>query len=240
MATQLSLTDICAEIARCAAPSLFIDTCAALDIVRCAARHQPRVVKIAGYLIEAHAAGELLLIAPSVLLDEAARNLVEVESEARKTARKLDEAIETNRHVANTLGAAYPHATGFSHENLVSLLVALYKQLLATCIHVVNDPALAPVALTRAGKRRRPARGGGGANDCLLFEEFRSIAHAAPQADPLVLLTTNAADFGSEKTSLGTVHPEITADLVGTKARVCLSWDSAAAAVLSTARLRLI
>jgi hypothetical protein len=31
---------------------------------------------------------------------------------------------------------------------------------------------------------------GGGANDCLMFEEFRSIANSLPAANPLILLMT--------------------------------------------------
>jgi hypothetical protein len=238
MPTHRTLADIAAEIARSGVPSLFVDTCAALDVVRCATRGRPEIAAIARQVIDAQASGKLLLFAPSVLLDEAARNRVEVEGAARRSARQIDEAMGHHRHVAGIIGAAYPHAQGFAHDSLIAPLLALHDQLLASSVHVIRDLTIADTALRRAGSRRRPARGGGGANDCLMFEEFRHVALAVPSADPLVLLTTNTDDFGAEKGSRGLVHPEITDDLVPTKARVCLNWGEAAAIVLTPARLK--
>src|SRR4051794_38676083 len=105
MPNQQSLSEIAADIARSGLPALFIDTCAAFDVIRCAARAQPRVAEIAQQFIEAQTAGELLLYGFSVLLDEAARNRVEVEGEARKGARKIDEGMESHRRVTNSVGA---------------------------------------------------------------------------------------------------------------------------------------
>lgn len=240
MTTHRTLAEIALEIARSGLPALFFDTCSALDVVRCAARAQPRVAAIVRQVVEAHASGELLLFGSSVLLEEVARNRIEVEGGARKRARETDEAIASYRYVAGTLATAYPHAATFNHEDLIAPLVHLHDRLLAACTHAVTEPALESLALKRAGRRRRPARGGGGANDCLMFEEFRNVAHAVPTADPLVLLTTNTDDFGRDKAAQGIVHPEIAHDLAQTKAQVCLNWDWAAAAVLSSARRKLI
>jgi hypothetical protein len=240
MPTYLSLADIANEITRRAVPALFVDTCGTLDVVRCAARSQPRVAGIARQLLDAQAAGEVLLFAPSVLVKEAARNRVEVESDARRRAREIDAAIFAHWKVADTLGLPYPHTASFSHESLIVPLINLHDQLLAAFVHVTTEPSIESIALRRAGDNRRPARRGGGANDCLLFEEFRKVASAVPSADPLILLTTNTDDFGGDKGSSGGIHPEIAGDLIGTKARVCLSWDLVAAAVLTRARLKLI
>lgn len=240
MSTHASLADMAGDIRRRAVPALFLNTCAALDVVRCAARRQPRIASIVRQLIEAEAAGELLLLAPSVLLKEAARNRVEVESTARKRAREIDAAMIAHLEVANAIGEPYPHTSSYSHENLIAPLVSLHDQLLAACVHITSDQAVELVAFRRAGDNRRPARRGGGANDCLLFEEFRSIARAVPAADPLILLTRNTDDFGGDKTAPGAIHPEIAGDLIGTSARVCTTWDLAAAVTLSVARLKLI
>jgi hypothetical protein len=103
----------------------------------------------------------------------------------------------------------------------------------------LHDEKLVSTAFARASDNRRPARKGGGANDCLLFEEFRTIAHAVPAADPLVLLTTNPDDF-TDKSRAGSIHHEITDDLVGTKGQLCLEWNWAVGLILSKARLRSI
>lgn len=236
MPTHRSLAEIAAEIARRGLPALFLDTCSALDVVRCAARGRPRVAGITRQLLAAQAAGELLLVAPSVLPKEAARNRVEVESDARKGARAVDEGMAAHRRVAEVLGAAYPYtANSFSHEALVGPLVSLHDQLLAACVYAWTEPAIESAALRRGGDNRRPARKGGGANDCLLFEEFLTIARAVPAADPLVLLTTNTDNFG-DKGPPDRVHADLTVDLAGTKAQVCLSWDRAAALLLTPTR----
>jgi len=239
MATHRALADIAAEIVARGLPAVFFDTCGALDVVRCAARGQPRVAGIVRQFLDAEAAGELLLVAPSVLPKEAARNRVEVESDTRKRARAVDEAVAAHRRVAHTLGVPYPYVAQFSHETLVGPLVRLHDRLLAACVYASTEPAIESAALRRGGDNRRPARKGGGANDCLLFEEFLSIARAAPAANPLVLLTTNADDFGDTRSPDG-VHADLTVDLAGTSALVCLSWDRAAARVLKATRLRLV
>jgi hypothetical protein len=239
-ATHKTLVEIAGEIALRGVPVLFVDTCGALDVLRCAARDEPRVAAVVRQVIEAGESGELLLFGPSVLLDEAARNRVEVEAGARKRAREIDEAMNSHRQVAETFGMAYLHPTPFTHEDLIGPLIQLHDRLLDACVHVTTDPGLESAALKRAGKRRRPARGGGGANDCLMFEEFRSVARAVPAADPLVLLTTNTDDFARDKNSHGVIHGEIADDLAGTRAQICLNWDWAAAVVLSSARQKLI
>jgi hypothetical protein len=232
MPVDQSISEAVDVIGRLRVPALFLDTCAAFDVVRCAFRGKPRVAAITNQVIEATVAGELLLYGPSVLRKESARNRVEVESEARRKARDVDQSMTPYQQVAHFLGEGYPHTTPYSHESLIPKLVALHDRLLATCTHVVPDGNLISKAFARASDNRRPARKGGGANDCLLFEEFRSIAHAVPTADLLILLTTNPAS--------GAIHQEITDDLAGTKALVCLNWDWAASLLLSKARLKSI
>jgi hypothetical protein len=239
MPTQRAIADIAADIARTGLPALFVDTCAAFDVVRCAFRARPRVAAIARHVIEAHAAGELLLYGPSVLQKEAARNRVEVESEARRKAREVDQSMTPYQQVAHFMGEEYPYITGYSHESLIPRLMALHDELLATCIHVQPDDSLKSAAFARASDNRRPARKGGGANDCLLFEEFRCVARMVSAADPLILLTTNPDDF-TDKSVGGAIHRDLTGDLAGTKGQLCLNWDWAAGLVLSQARLKSI
>ena len=239
MPAHSSLADIAAEIGGRRLPALFLDTCSTLDVIRCAARGQPRIAAIVRQVIEARAAGELFLYGPSVLLKEAARNRVEVASDASKKARAIDQSMTAHQRVAAIIGANYPHTTPYSHESLIAPLIDLHDQLLAACDHIVSDGSLTVAAFSRASDNRRPARKGGGANDCLLFEEFRSIAFAGPDVDPLVLLTTNLDDFG-DKALPGGVHQEIANDLMGTRASVCLSWDLAASLVLGRVRLNSI
>ena len=123
---------------------------------------------------------------------------------------------------------AYPHAAGYSHETMIPRLIALHDQLLASSVHVLKDDNLVATAFARASDNRRPARKGGGASYCLLFEEFRSIARAVPEADPLVLLSTNPEDFTDKAKGVGVIHQEITDGLAGDEAQLCLNWEWAA------------
>lgn len=65
-----------------------------------------------------------------------------------------------------------------------------------------------------------------------MFEEFRNIAKSIPDANPLVLFTTNTKDFGDKSYGSTRIHTEISGDLDGTKAQVCLNWDWALNAAL--------
>lgn len=238
MPTSQALVEIADQISASGLPALYIDTCAALDVVRCGARGQPRIAGIVRQLIDAHASGELLLFTSSVVPKEAARNRAEVEASARKNACEIDERLGHYQRIAGTFGTTYPHTACFQHESLVSALVGLCDQLLEKCTCAITDDHVGKAALARAGDNRRPARKGGGVNDCILLEEFLSIARVAAKAEPLILLTTNIADFGDSHNRAG-IHPDLAAELVDTRARLCLNWEEALHA-LSPARRKLI
>lgn len=240
MTMQKTINDIASDIARTHLPAMVIDTCVALDIVRCVWRGNVRVVGVVKQLIEAHQNSELLLYAHSSLQKEATRNRADVEGEARKKAGDVDQAISEYRRAAQYLGTDYPYVAGHLHESVIPSLMALHDQLLATCVHIALEEQTQLAAFARGSNNRRPARKGGGANDCLMFEEFRSIAHAVPAANPLILLTTNPEDFVDKSKGASHIHQEISDDLVGTKGQVCLNWDWAAKLVLTSARLKLI
>jgi len=148
--------------------------------------------------------------------------------------------MDQYRQAARYLGINYPYVIGHLHESVIPPLMALHDQLLSACVHIIPEERNIAAAFARASDNRRPARKGGGANDCLMFEEFRSIANAIPAADPLVLLTTNPDDFGDKSKGPAVIHQEIADDLVGTKAQICLNWDWAAGIVLSSNRLKSI
>lgn len=234
------ISDIVSEIARTKLPAMVIDTCASLDIVRCVWRGNVRVVGVAKQLIEAHQNSELLLYAHSALQKEATRNRIEVEGEARKKAGDVDQAMGEYRRAAEYLGLHYPYAAGHLHECVIPSLMALHDQLVATCVHIAPEDKTQLAAFVRCSNNRRPARKGGGANDCLMFEEFRSIAQAMPAADPLVLLTTNPDDFLDKSKGRSHIHQEISDDLAGTKGQMCLDWRRAAKLVLTPARFNSI
>lgn len=238
MPTQQSINDIASDIARMKIPAMVIDTCVSFDVIRCVWRENPRVVAITQQFIDAQQQGELLLYAHSAIEKEELRNRVECEGEARKKARDVDQAMEQYRQVALYLGTPYPHAGGHSHESLIPSLVTLHDQLLAACVHIGAEDRIKLAAHARGSDNRRPARKGGGANDCVMFEEFRAIAHAVPAADPLVLFTTNPDDFRDKSKGATVIHQEITDDLAGTKAQLCFNWDWAARLVLSAPRLK--
>lgn len=240
MPTHQSTAHIAAEIAARRLPAIFVDTCVALDIVRCVSRGKARVAALAAQLIDAQANGELLLYAHSVLQKEAARNRIEVEADAQRKARDIDLAMDQYRLAASHFGTAYPYPAGHVHAAVVPQLIALHDRFIAACTHVQPDPMNMGVAFARASDNRRPARKGGGANDCLMFEEFRRVAHLVPAADPLVLFTTNPDDFVDRAKGPMVVHQEIADDIAGTKAQVCFDWDWACHVVLSKARFAAI
>lgn len=240
MSAQKSIDEVVAEIAASQLPAVVIDTCAALDVIRSISRGAGRIVGIVLQVIDAHRAGELLLYAHSVLLKETDRNRVEVEAEARKQARAVDEAIGQYRRAAQYLGTHYPYVDSHAHDSVIPSLTHLHNELLAASVHISPERKILAAAFARCSDNRRPSRKGGGANDCLMFEEFRTIAHAVPTADPLVLLTTNPDDFVDKSRGKSFIHDDITDDLAGTQGRVCLNWDWAVGQVLSAERLKRI
>jgi hypothetical protein len=240
IAKRASLGDIAAEITNLGVPALFVDTCTVFDVVRAAAGSKegvsPRIVFLASRLLDAQRAGELLLYGHSNLPKEAARRRLDVESDAKRKALVVDRGVEEHRATAAYLGVSYPYQTRFTHESLITPLIELHDRFLDACTNPMEDPTLILRAFARSSDARRPARQGGGTNDCMLFEEFRQVALAVP-AVPLVLLTTNPSDF-ADKSKGNQIHHEISDDLAGTAARVCVDWEVAARLVLNSVRLQ--
>jgi hypothetical protein len=236
MPSPVRISDIAVEIARTKSPALLIDTCIALDILRCAARGNSRIVPIAKQFIDAKQQGELLLYSHSSFQLEIERNRITEESAVAKDAKMLDSSLHQYRQVALSLDVPYPHVADYSHQSLITPLNVLLNQFLASCVHIAEEDTIKLAAFKRSSHNRRPARKGGGTNDCAMFEEFLAIAKAVPTAEPLVLFTTNVDDF-AERSKGSFVHQELLDDLAGTQAQICLNWEWAAKAVLSAARV---
>jgi hypothetical protein len=235
MLIQKNINDIASDIARTECPAMMIDTCVSLDIIRCLSRENVRIIKIARQLIEAHENGEILMYAHSHMQAEADRNRSTVQDDARKAAEKIDEAMDLYRNAASCLGVE--RAPSYHHTSVIAPLVALYERLLSTCVHV-SDTSMWKAAFGRSIAKRRPAKQGSSeVVDCLMFEEFLSIAQVIPNAAPLVLFTVNTDDFGDKSQKPVVVHQELSDDLSGTNAEICLNWDLAAKLMLRKDRL---
>jgi len=238
MPIQRNINDIASDIARTGRPAMMIDTCVSLDVIRCVSRENVRIIKIARQLIEAHEDGEILLCAHSHMQTEADRNRSTVRDDARKAAEKVDAVMDLYRSAASCLEVE--RAPDYHHTSVIAPLVALHERLLSTCVHV-SDTSMWKEAFGRSIAKRRPAKQGSSeVVDCLMFEEFRSLARAIPKAAPLVLFTVNTDDFGDKSQKPVVVHQELSDDLSGTNAEICLNWDLAAKLVLRKGRLRAI
>jgi hypothetical protein len=225
MPTYKSINEIITDITQSSLPAMVIDTCVVFDIVRCIWRGNTYIIKIANQLINAQQNGQLLLYAHSVLNKEIVRNQAEIEGEARKKADSIDDALAQYHQASGYLNATYPYSLTYNHQSIIPYLITLRDQLLNACVHIRQDDGIRSLAFDRSSNGRRPATHGGGTNDCLMFEEFRYIAKSIPNANPLILFTTNTKDFADKTYGSTRIHAEISNDLDGTEAQVCLNWN---------------
>jgi hypothetical protein len=131
-----SLAELAAELVTRNLPLLFLDTCAALDIVRCGERGRPQVLKACLQVLEASANNELLLCASSTMREEDARNLSTVEAGANRHANAIDESLKTYAEIFAAVGLPYQTAARLDHVSAVPELVRVREDLLRACRHL--------------------------------------------------------------------------------------------------------
>ena len=138
------------------------------------------------------------------------------------------------------MGMPYPYAAGHHHESVIPSLAALHYQLLATCVHIVleertqlwHSPEATAITVGQGGE-------GGGANDCLMFEEFRALCRLSPRRIRssclrriLMISWTGPRALPTSTRKSATILPQ--------RRQVCVNWDWAAKLVLSAARVKSI
>jgi len=157
-------------------PVLFIDTCILLDVIRAPQRQNPRCIRSAVELAEMQAQSSCRIVASSMIQNEWNDHERAVMNELdRHLASRDEDALAFHEaceflDVAVSFGKAAYQAAG-----LVAKLRDLSADLLKNAMHLLPSDEAKSKAANRMLSRIRPARKGGGLQDCIIIEEYLEL-----------------------------------------------------------------
>lgn len=226
-----SLADAAARVVAAGVPTLFLDTCNVLDVVRAPVRFLTGCVEAASELVAGAtaAAPRFNLIVGSFVPGEFAANAPTVADTLTAHLDRMDEQADHFHGLCGHLGIALGFGRpGYAATALAGRLRALSRDLLAAALVLDNDPnALArAVARVTGSPQRRPSRNAGQLKDCVIFEEYLEVCRqvrATTFAGKLVFCSSNTTDYCDKNV---VPHPDVAADsaAVGLVFTTTLPW----------------
>jgi len=194
-----TIAEAAQQLAAADVPVLFVDTCILLDVIRAPLRKIPGCIQSAVELAEMQAQSHCRIVASSMIRNEWSANerAVMTEFERHLAARDQDaiafhEACELVRIPLAFSKPSY-HATG-----LVEKLRDLAAQLLTNAMHLLPSDETMARATNRTLSCVRPARKGGGLQDCVIIEEYFELCRllqAAGFAKKRAFCSSNTEDY---------------------------------------------
>lgn len=184
-------------------PTLCIDTCSLLDVMRDPTRETARTGdrRAVLRLIEASVSGRInSLVAEQVRIEFAEHDQF-VQDEASKNLERLRNQVLRVNEIASVYGAI--GAIDFSHlDDHVSRARANLQRWLATLQQVSPEMEANARAFARMNSGRAPARRGKeSSKDCLVFETYLEAGRtlrAAGLTAPIVFLSSNTTEYLTE------------------------------------------
>lgn len=213
-------------------PTLFLDTCALLEIIRFAQRPRAQLsldVEAAWRLLSLHlnAPSALALVTSDVVAREWGDNEVSVLSQVEKHLLEVDEHIRRVAECSAALGSGVQH-TLMSTCGLPKTLHYVANAMLSCSLLWHSTPGVERAAFLRQFNRRGPSRKGKDClNDCIVAEALIDFARQTSGVGrgPIVFLTYNHRDFcdGGRR-----VHADLASDFSSLNIHLALSWSWAA------------
>ncbi len=208
-------------VAAASVPTLCIDTCSLLDIMRDPTRAdaRPHERQAAIDLITAIEAGDLsCLVAEQVEL-EFREHDAQIQTEAEDAIRRLVECVDR----ANAVHGVFATATNVSLGHLaaqVTLARAVVERWLQSAQLAPGSDVVNSRAISRVNKNISPARRGkDSVKDCIVLETYLATVgglRAHGMASTVVLLSSNTREYLSESKVLKSdLAPDLTALAIG-------------------------
>lgn len=212
-------------------PTLFVDTCSLLDILRAPYRQTKPgqaagMTQAATMVLQAAMGGRVMVVIPPPVLDEFVGNQQNVRNECVAHLNQLDRSVRVARAIGANMGIAVP-TLQIGTSDLREKLEKIATDILDIGIQIEQDNDTSLRALSRAMRNVPPARKGA-FKDCVIYEHALSIiqgGRASGFSSALVFLTSNTQDFCAGES---VACAAITKELTPLNAELVTSWGWAA------------
>ncbi len=193
------IADTVSQLAVDGLPVLFIDTCILLDIIRAPQRKLSGCVRAAVELAEMQDQSICRIVASSMIQKE-------WETYQQKVIGELNDHLELRDQDAVAFHEACDGVQlsisfgkpSYESAGLAVKLRDLSAKLLSKAVHLLPSDETKSKATDRTLSCIRPARKGGGLQDCIIIEEYLEVSRllqAAGFSKKRVFCTSNAEDY---------------------------------------------
>lgn len=227
-----SIQQVAEDILRSPAPVLLLDTCAALDVIRAPMRERAgelpavgRVVKACG--VQPRAA---VVVRSSMISKEFNDHATDIEAELERYLRKMERDVTEFETACQALGTPISPWAAFAGAQLPEKLRQLAEVVLANSLELSAEDRINTLAMQRVISNKRPSRKGEQAKDCVIIEEYFSLADHLRQQDfgfPIVLISSNTRDY-CDSAATTQLHPDLTQDFQTWRMEYSKHWSHAA------------
>lgn len=187
-------------IAKAGTPTLLIDTCSILDVMRDPTREKPHIHEWqAGLeLLVATENGTLASVAAQQVMLEFAEHDLSVQSEAQRAVHKLCRQIERLNQISASLGSNVSVNLAHLDDHVAKTRDVVDRWLKGLVVYTPNGK-IYEAAITRMNANIAPARRGKeSTKDCIIFETYLETSKALRDAGliaPIVFVSSNTSEY---------------------------------------------
>ena len=219
------------SITASAAPVLFLDTCAILDVIRMPQRDiQEQVISAASDVLDASKEPrKLWIVATTMVENEFNEKLKKVENELVKHVEKVDKDVEKLRKAANYLFASSQINSGnFRDMKIPQALSKIAEYLLDSAILIATEDDCILRAVKRVTNKKRPSQKGKEEyKDCEIIEHYLEVSRQLRNRgfqEKCVFVSSNKNDFCEKNATK--IHPDLDTDFkeVGLEYAGDIAW----------------
>jgi hypothetical protein len=173
-----SVDEVAEQIATAGVPSLFLDTCILLDIIRSTLRGLPNYAARASELLKLASATPpaCLIVVSSIVPHEWSTNAQGVTGEVDRHLNEMEEYSSHFHDACQALGISLPFGrAGYAHSGLAERLRDLSRQILDGAICLDADHGSRARAVERVIFNLAPSHKRGEVKDCAIIEEYLAV-----------------------------------------------------------------
>ncbi len=180
-------------------PILFIDTCVLLDIIRTPLRKIPGCIQNAVGLVEMQAKSSCRVVASSMIQNEWKEHEQSVVDELDRHFGLRDQDSLAFHEACGLVGIPLSFSqASYQSAGLGAKLRDLSDELMSKALHLSPSDETRARATTRTLAYVRPARKGGGLQDCIIIEEYLELCRslqAVGFTNKKVFCSSNTQDY---------------------------------------------
>lgn len=231
--TPVTILNAVNSITASAAPVLFLDTCAILDVIITPKREsiQNAVVSVTNEIVFKGATEpkQLWIVATTLVIDEFNEKLETVEDDLVQHVKKVDRDLENLRIAANSLFSTPEiKPLKFGEMKIPHTLRKIADDLLETALLIARENDCKLRAGDRVADGKRPSQKGQEEyKDCEIIEHYLEVSRQLRNKgfkEKCVFVSSNKKDFREKNTTK--VHPDLDSDFkeVGLQYAGDIAW----------------